>query len=194
MRGELSKYFDALIRVANALRSNGIDFELIGSMVLPIGYNIYWDVHDIDLFIMGESPFMNPDKFERIAAENDWDVGSSAFGNMYVEVLAGDAMIRVDLMENALDVYIPNELLDDHIMAKINGAEIKSMKVEGLVVLKAKEATDDAEEFLEELNERLMDSSIQLDKKKILRFIASYPEDERASLRHRIEMAGIYLD
>ncbi|MGC8597987.1 MAG: nucleotidyltransferase [Thermocladium sp.] len=194
MKGELSKYGDALIRVANALRSNGIDFELIGSMVLPIGYNIYWDVHDIDLFIIGESPFMNPDKFERIAAENDWDVGSSAFGNMYVEVLAGDTMIRVDLMENALDVYIPSELLDDHIMAKINGVEIKTMKVEGLVVLKAKEATDDAEEFLEELNERLMDSSIQLDKKKILRFIESYPEDERSSLRHRIEIAGIYLD
>lgn len=194
MKGELSKYGDALIRVANALRNNGIDFELIGSMILPIGYNIYWDVHDIDLFIIGESPFMNPDKFERIAAENDWDVGSSAFGNMYVEVLAGDTMIRVDLMENALDIYIPSELLDDHIMAKINGVEIKTMKVEGLVVLKAKEATDDAEEFLEELNERLMDSSIQLDKKKILRFIESYPEDERSSLRHRIEIAGIYLD
>ncbi|GGP19296.1 nucleotidyltransferase [Thermocladium modestius] len=194
MREELQKYFYALTSVARALRSIGVDFELIGSMVLPVGYGMYWDVHDVDLFVIGESPFMNPDKFEELAGRNDWDVGTSAFGNMYMEVLAGDSMIRVDLMENALDVYIPSKLLEDSLAAAVGEDKIKVMRVEGLIVLKAREATDEAEEFLEELNERLGDSSIRLDKKKILSFINEYPSDERKSLRHRIEMAGIYLD
>ncbi len=60
MREELQKYFYALTSVARALRSiGGVDFELIGSMVLPVGYGMYWDVHDVDLFVIGESPFMN---------------------------------------------------------------------------------------------------------------------------------------
>lgn len=194
MRGQLDKYIDALVRVAKALKDVGVNFELIGSMVLPVGYNIYWDVHDVDLFIIDESPFMNPDKFEELASAHDWDVGTSAFGNMYVEVLSGDSIIRVDFMENALDVYIPDKLLNDHLVATVKAEELKIMRIEGLIVLKAKEATDEAEEFLEELNEQLMDSSIRIDRKRILEFIDEYPTDERKSLRHRIEMAGIYLD
>ncbi len=195
-KGKLKPYVTALVKVAKAFRERGIDFVLIGSLILPLAYGIDWDVHDIDLFILNKSTLMDSELFEELARDMDWDVGESSFGGMYYEVVVGGDVVKVDLMENMLDVYVPEGILKDSIEVNVDGERIRVIRIEGLIVLKAREATDEARDFLENLSTILADprSRVEVDAGRILRYIEEFPEDERQGIRHRIEVSGIYLE
>ncbi len=127
----------ALVKVGSELNKRGIDFILIGSAVLPpLLYGIDWNIHDIDIFIINKSTITEPEVFEEIARENDWDVGMDMNGMMYYEILVNAQVIRVDLMENILDIYIPEEMIRNAVKVKVNGLEIRSIRLEDLLVLK----------------------------------------------------------
>lgn len=193
---DIKPYASALSMVARAFREKGVEFVLIGSLILPLVYGIDWNVHDVDIFLLNKSTLTDEEFFEDVARERDWDIGSTAFGGIYYEIVVGGEVVRVDLMENLLDVYVPQELFSDTVTVKVNGEEVKAIRIEGLIVLKAREATDEAEEFLEKLALVLTDprTSIELDKNKVRRYIESFPEDERGGIMHRIEASGIYLE
>nr|WP_252900543.1 nucleotidyltransferase [Vulcanisaeta sp. JCM 14467] len=126
----------ALVKVGSELSKRGVEFILIGSAVLPLLYGIDWNVHDIDIFITNKSTITEPDLFEEIARENDWDVGMDMNGMMYYEILINAQVIRVDLMENILDIYIPEEMIKNAVKVRVNGIEIRSIRLEDLLVLK----------------------------------------------------------
>lgn len=187
-------YVSALLMVSKAFRENNIDFVLIGSLILPLAYRIEWGVHDVDLFIMGRSAMVDEDLFREIARVHEWDVGLTAFGGLYYEVVVDGEVVRVDLMENLLDVYVPQGLIDDSMEIDVDGERIRAIRLEGLIVLKAREATDEAEEFLERLSSIIAEEGIDVDEGRMIRYIEMFPEDERDSIRHRIEISGIYLE
>jgi Predicted nucleotidyltransferase len=195
-RPSVKPYVAALSMVARVFRGRGVDFVLVGSLVLPLAYGIDWNVHDVDVFLLNKSTLTDEEFFEEVARENDWDVGLTAFGGVYYEVVVGGEVVRIDLMENLLDVYMPQELLNDTVTVRVDGEEVRAIRLEGLIVLKAREATDEAEEFLEELASVLADprTGVELDKGRVRRYIESFPEDERGGITHRIEVSGIYLD
>ncbi|MFP3216304.1 MAG: nucleotidyltransferase, partial [Vulcanisaeta sp.] len=148
MRGEKSNKVAELVRkvlvkVGSEFSKRGIEFILIGSAILPLLYGINWNIHDIDLFIINKSTVMEPELFEEIARENDWDVGMDMNGMMYYEILIDADVVRVDLMENLLDIYIPEGMISNAVRVKIDGLEIRSVRLEDLLVLKAREASEE---------------------------------------------------
>ena len=185
----------ALVKVGSELSKRGIEFILIGSAVLPLLYGIDWNVHDIDIFITNKSTITEPDLFEEIARENDWDVGMDMNGMMYYEILINAQVIRVDLMENILDIYIPEEMIRNAIKVKVNGTEIRSIRLEDLLVLKAREASEEGDEFLSRIAEILADpeSKLSIDKDYLRRAI-NYYADDKDSIERRLEKSGIYLE
>ena len=185
----------ALMKVGSELSKRGIDFILIGSAVLPLLYGIDWDVHDIDVFLTNKSTITEPDLFEEIARENDWDVGMDMNGMMYYEILINAQVIRVDLMENILDIYIPEEMINNAVKVKVDGIEIRSIRLEDLLVLKAREASEEGDEFLSRIAEILADpeSKLSIDKEYLKRAI-NYYTDDRDSIERRLEKSGIYLE
>ncbi len=200
MRGEKSNKVAELVRkvlvkVGSEFSKRGIEFILIGSAILPLLYGINWNIHDIDLFIINKSTVMEPELFEEIARENDWDVGMDMNGMMYYEILIDADVVRVDLMENLLDIYIPEGMISNAVRVKIDGLEIRSVRLEDLLVLKAREASEEGDEFLSRIAEILADpeSGISLDKEYLVKAINYYPDD-KDSIQRRLEKAGIYLE
>ncbi len=185
----------ALVKVASELSKRDIEFVLIGSAILPLLYDIDWNVHDIDIFITNKSTIMEPEVFEEIAKENDWDVGMDMNGMMYYEILINAQVIRVDLMENILDIYIPEDMIRNATKTRINGMEIRSIRLEDFLVLKAREASEEGDEDLSRIAEILADpeSRISIDKNYLKRAINYYPDDKE-SIERRLEKSGIYLE
>ncbi|GAB6944072.1 nucleotidyltransferase [Vulcanisaeta sp. JCM 14467] len=185
----------ALVKVGSELSKRGVEFILIGSAVLPLLYGIDWNVHDIDIFITNKSTITEPDLFEEIARENDWDVGMDMNGMMYYEILINAQVIRVDLMENILDIYIPEEMIKNAVKVRVNGIEIRSIRLEDLLVLKAREASEEGDEFLSRIAEILADPESRLSiNKEYLRRAINYYTDDRDSIERRLEKSGIYLE
>jgi len=182
--------------VVSALLRKGVDCVLIGSSILPLIYGLKWEVHDIDLFIINKSTIMEPEIFEEIARENDWDVGMDMHGMMYYEVLVDGDVVRVDLMENILDIYIPEPIIANSIIKKLDGTELRAIRLEDLVVLKAREASEEGDEFLSKIAELAADPEgrVKLDKDYLRRVIEYFPEDERDSITRRLERSGIYME
>ena len=186
----------ALLKVGKVFTNHNIDYVLIGSLVIPLVYKIPWDVHDIDLYILNKSVLTESEFFEEIAHENDWDIGTTMHGLIYYEVLVNGDVIRVDLMENILDIYIPEEMIRKCIKVKVNDIEIKCIRLEDLLLLKAREASEESEEYLSKIAEILADPkyNISIDKNYVLKVIDYFPEEERNSIIRRIEKCGIYLE
>lgn len=56
--------------------------------------------------------------------------------------------MRVDLLENILDIYIPLDFFSSLREVDLSGVKTRAVGLEELLVLKAKIATKEAEEFI----------------------------------------------
>lgn len=187
------KYVRTLGIVARELKRRGIEFVLVGSAVLPVVYRLDYDPHDIDLFILNKSTILDSELFDEIARENDWDVGTSEHGTLYYELVVGGDIVRVDLLENVLDVYIPEELVRSAREVDADGVKVMAIGLEELLVLKAKVATREAEEFINSVARMALERNIKLDYSKMRRYSELFPDDAEGILR-RLRRNGIYID
>lgn len=189
------KYREGLVQVADVLYGHGIDFVLIGSAILPLVYNIDYDPVDIDLFIINKSTILDYDIFEKIAQENEWDIGSTDHGTIYYELVVSGELLKIDLLENILDIYIHPQIVENPLIITINNTKIKSIKLEDLLVLKAKIATKDSEEFIAMVARLLADprTNISIDKNYIKK-IADLYQQEKENIIDRLNKNGIYID
>ncbi|ABL88863.1 conserved hypothetical protein [Pyrobaculum islandicum DSM 4184] len=187
------KYRYALKYVAEAFNKRGIEYILVGSAILPLAYNIDYDPKDVDLFILNKSTVLDNELFEEIAREYDWDLGTSDHGTIYYELIISGDTVRVDLLENILDIYIPMEFFSDVREIDINNVKIRSIGLEELLVLKAKIATKEAEEFINELARIILEHDIKINYNKIKRLATLYPEDSEGIIK-RLRRNGIYVE
>jgi len=191
----LEKYKRALIAVAESLISHDVDFVLVGSAILPLIYGVQYDPKDVDIFVVNKSTIMDNELFENIAKERDWDIGTTEHGTIYYELIIGGESVRVDLVENILDIYIPPQIFNNVIYKDLNNIKIKSIRLEDLLVLKARAATKDAEVFINEMARMISDvmSNITIDKGYIRSIVEYFPQDERESILNRLMKNGIYV-
>jgi predicted nucleotidyltransferase len=190
---QLDKYRHALRRVVEELEKRGVEHVLIGSAILPLVYNIKYDPRDIDLFILNKSTVLDNELFEEIAKENDWDMGTSDHGTIYYELIVSGDTVRVDLLENILDIYIPPEFFSDLKEINLNGVKTKAIGLEELLVLKAKIATKEAEDFINEVARLILENDIRLNYDKVKKYAYLYPEDSEGILK-RLRRNGIYVE
>lgn len=191
---EIDRYKRALARVSRAFKKKGVDFVLIGSAILPIIYKVPYDPGDVDIHVVNKSTIADYGLFEEIARENDWDIGTNIHGMIYYELLVGDSIVRVDIVENLLDVYIPPQIVENAIVVEVDGETIKSIRLEDQLILKARSATDEV--FLSEVARLIADPEVGIgvDREYMKKVIAYFPEDEQKPIAHRLERNGIYLD
>ena len=189
------KYRRGLAQVAKALKARDIDFVLIGSAILTITYNLKdYDPGDIDLFITNASTVAQYELFEEIAKENDWDIGNTMHGTIFYEVLIGGELVRIDLLENILDIFIPQQILENPIIVKLDDIEVKSIRVEDQLLLKARSETKEGEEFIAMIAEKVAEGVLEIDMKYLKHALGYFPEEERESIAKRLRKNGIYLE
>ena len=189
------RYRRALASVVKALSSRGIDSVLIGSAVLTITYNVEdYDPGDIDLFITNASTVTQYELFEEIARENDWDIGNTMHGTVFYEVLVGGELVRVDLLENILDIYVPIQMIENALRIEVDGVETRSIRLEDQLLLKARSETREGEEFIAWVAEKVAEGSLRLDTKYLISALNYFSEEERESIAKRLRKNGIYID
>ncbi len=182
-----------LAEVVGEFRKRGIDSVLIGSFSIPVLYNVLWDGDDIDLFITNKSPMFDLELFEEIALEKGWTVGTNPYGLPYFEVDVKEEVVRVELFENVFDIYIPEKLIENTARVNIDGNELKVIKAEQLIVLKARAASEEDIEFLKRMKNELIDKGkLKINFSEIEKALEAFPEDERNSIRRRIAKIGFY--
>ncbi|MEM1903066.1 MAG: nucleotidyltransferase [Pyrobaculum sp.] len=189
----LDKYKNALKQTVSELEKRGVEYVLVGSAVLPFVYKIEYDPGDLDIFILNKSTVLDNELFEEIARENDWDFGTSDHGTIYYELIIGGESVRVDLLENILDIYIPLDFFTELKEIELNSVKIKSIGLEELLVLKAKIATKEAEDFINEVARLVIENNIKLNYSKIKKLASLYPEDTEGILK-RLRRNGIYIE
>ncbi|MGC9117557.1 MAG: nucleotidyltransferase [Thermoproteus sp.] len=189
------KYKDGLIRVGDALRRHGVEFVLVGSAVLPLVYNIDLDPVDLDLFIINKSTILDYELFEKIAQENEWDIGTTDHGTIYYELVVSGELLKIDLLENILDIYIPPQIIENSLTIKIDNFDIRSIRLEDLLVLKAKMATKDAEDFIANIARMLADPKYNISiNKSYIKNIINLFTSEKENIIDRLNKNGIYIE
>lgn len=76
---------------------------------------------------------------------------------------------------------------------ELNSVKIKSIGLEELLVLKAKIATKEAEDFINEVARLVIENNIKLNYSKIKKLASLYPEDTEGILK-RLRRNGIYIE
>jgi predicted nucleotidyltransferase len=189
------KYREGLLHIGRALQRYGVEFVLVGSAILPLVYNIDYDPLDVDLFIINKSTILDYELFEKIAQENEWDIGTTDHGTIYFEMVVSGELLKIDLLENILDIYIPSQILENTINIKIDNLYVRSIKLEDLLVLKAKMATKDAVDFIANIARILADPKYNISiNKTYIKSIIDLFSSEKENIIDRLNKNGIYID
>lgn len=191
----IEKMKSVLVDVARAFYSNEVDFVVIGSFVIPLLYNVPWSTYDIDLFITNKSTVVEYELFEKIAIENGWDIGTTPYGTPYYEILRNGDTIRIDLLENIYDIYVPKTIIDRAHSIKVNNVEVKVIRLEDQIVLKARAASEVDVEFLKQVLSKLVKKKrVKITIENIEQAILAFPETEQNSIRRRLALIGFYTE
>ncbi len=190
---QLEKVKKVLAKVATELYKNNIDFVVIGSFVIPLLYNIPWSTYDIDLFITNRSTVVEYELFEKIAIENGWDIGTTPYGTPYYEIYYDGEVIRIDLLENIYDIYVPKKMIERAKEVNVEGVKIKVIRLEDQLVLKARAASEEDVSFLKTILEKLVKRNlVKVTIGSIEEAIQAFPETEQNSIRRRLALIGFY--
>jgi len=93
------------------LRTVGIDGIIIGSTCIDIALDRPSE-EDLDLFTTSISPLIEEYKIRQLAYEHGWSTGTTELGTPSITINLGDVDITVELYENIMDFYIPEEALN----------------------------------------------------------------------------------
>ena len=171
----------------------GIEGIIIGDTCINLELGNKQLEGDIDLFVTNMSPIMESNRIIVVAEEKGWSTGTTELGTPSIILRVNDADITVELYENVLDFYIPQELIELCLQEyDINGTKIRCLSKECWLVLKAKRgAMQDLSEirFALELIER---NNVKLDKNKIMKAIEIFGEEAQA-IYDRLRSAGLKL-
>jgi len=160
------------------LRKEGIDGIIIGSTVLGLALKKREFEDDIDLFTTSLSPLVDEERIREIASRNGWSVGYTELGTPSITLNVDGSDIRVDLYENIMDFYIPQQALDVcRRSLAIEGTEIKFVALECWLVFKARRGAQSDINALTEVKRLEDDRVVKLDLNLMKRVIELYEED-----------------
>ncbi|MEM4431803.1 MAG: nucleotidyltransferase [Desulfurococcaceae archaeon] len=164
-----------------------IDFVIIGDTAIQLYMNKNVFENDVDLFILEPGIVGYEDLYIEIANENGWSYGTTEVGTPRLVAGTSNGEIVVELYENMLDFNIPEQILKDASIVNIEGIEVKILKPEQYLVLKAKQGVD-----LDKLK-RIVKQLNSIDRKLIKKTLNYIDENERKVIETRLVEAGLEI-
>jgi len=171
--------------VANALSQKGIDAVIVGEVCLQLLYKIPVETRDFAVFILNKSPFLEPQVFEEIGAENGWDVGFTDIGTPYYLIRKNGEEYVVELIENIGDIYIPDRMLKNAMQVKINDIKVKVLRLEDYILIACRTSRPEDYNFLERIKKLKNMGKIKINTKYLSKNISLFKEDE-SFIRRRL--------
>jgi predicted nucleotidyltransferase len=165
-------------KVLEEISREGIEGILIGNTCLNIELGNKFLEGDLDLFVTSLSPLTESTRIIAMAEEKGWSTGTTELGTPSITITVNNIDITVELYENIMDFYIPQEILDLCLQEySIEGNKIRCLSKECWIVLKARRgASQDLNEvsFAIELLEK---NGIKIDKNKLKKAVEAFTED-----------------
>jgi len=183
----MSYTLDDMVEVLSVFISYGIKFIIIGDTVVQLALKRKELTGDIDLFIIEPSIFLEEEMYKRIAEENKWDYSTTEAGTPRLVARINSREIVLELYENFMDIYIPDDIINDVKTLKIKDTKISMLNPEQYFVLKARQGVDldRIAEYVKKLK--------KIDYKLIKKTIEKYPEEEQQLIKERLKSIGLKL-
>jgi len=177
---------DVLVR----LKESGVDGVIIGSTVLMIYLNLDEFEDDLDIFVVNFSPYSNEDLVRSIAARLGCELSQSGWGTPALYCMFNGDEVVVELHENVLDFYIPNEVIKSSREFKLLDIKVRHITLEDYIVLKARAGREHDLEDLNIISDIVRKGDLKVNINAIkdrIRWV--FPDEERLLL-NRLRQAG----
>lgn len=159
------------------MREISIDGIVIGNTCIDIALNRPSE-DDLDLFVTSMSPLLEEDRIRNIAYQRGWSTGSTDLGTPSITMNIDGVDITIELYENILDFYIPNEALNIcRRSIDIDGNIINYIAPECWLVFKARRGANKDLSELMLFKQIAEEEKMSIDRNLIEKVIELYEED-----------------
>ncbi len=184
---------ETLAEAVSKLRSNGIDGVIIGSTVYMIYLKLKEFEDDIDIFTTTISPTFDEDIVRDAAGKLKCLVGQTEWGTPQLRCHFRGDEVTIELHENIYDFYIPSEMIEDARTVSIGSVDIKILRLEDYLVLKAKAGRDADFEDLRFLADLISSKDLSISVGKIIDRLNLFDEYEAKLIKKRLKEAGLKI-
>ena len=181
----------SLAKVIAQLRERNIDGVIVGSTayMLRLGFRELED--DVDLFTTSIMPSFDEDIVLNAAEELGCLLGQNEWGGPQLRCPINGEEVTVELHENIYDFYIPKEMLDDSETLVISGVNLKVIRVEDYLILKAKAGRDQDLEDLRYLSDLIKNKKLKIRKELLRQRLSLFDEYEAKLIVRRLKDSKI---
>jgi len=182
-----------LAEIIKALRSKGIDGVIIGSTsyMLALGLKEFED--DVDIFVTSLSPTFDEDVIRSRAEELGCFVGQTEWGTPQLHCRIKGKDIIVELYENMYDFYIPEDMLNEAITYKVNDVEVKALRVEDYIIIKAKTGRERDIEDIRYLSDLIKSGELKINTNMMKKRLRLFEDYEVRLITRKLEGVSIKL-
>jgi predicted nucleotidyltransferase len=166
------------------------DFVIIGDTIVDISLGRKGTESDVDLFITSFSPIFEEDKIREFAYRQGWDFGKTPIDTPRVIANYEDYELQIDFYENFQDFFVPEKVLENYIMIKLDGDQFKSIKLEDYILLKANAFREEDEDELKSLVYLISEGKLRINKDYLSSHVELFDENAK-SIKDRLQLVGI---
>ena len=184
---------DDLISLLEELQKRGFRGVIIGSTVISLELREKKFEDDVDFFAFEPSPLIEEDTYRSWANELGWEMTYTELGTPRLIARVGGTDIVLEFYENIHDFYVPPEMLERAPAKKLKKVEIKVLKPEDYIVLKAKAGRDEDMEDLQKIRELINMGKLKIDERLVKEAINMLPEEDQKLTIKRLKQLGFRL-
>ncbi|MCC6045478.1 MAG: nucleotidyltransferase [Ignisphaera sp.] len=167
-----------IVKALEVMAKEGIEGILIGDTCLNIELGNKFFEGDLDLFVTSLSPLMESSRIIALAEEKGWSTGATELGTPSVTITVNNIDITVELYENIMDFYIPQEIIDICQQEyNVEGSKIRCISKECWIVLKARRGSSQDLSKISFALELIERNNIKIDKNKLKKAVEAFAED-----------------
>lgn len=183
--------------LAEALRRlsfEGIGGVIIGSTTYALRLGVKELEDDVDLFTTTISPVFDEDVVFEAAEKIGCQLGSTEWGTPSLEcVLSSECVVPIELYENIHDFYVPSEMLEEAETLEIEGVEVRVLRIEDYIILKARAGREQDMETLSYISDLIKSKALKVDSKILTGRLSLFDEDERKLIMRRLNTVSIRI-
>lgn len=170
-------------KVIKLLRYEGVDGVIVGSTVIDLALRRDSFEGDIDIFVTSLSLLANYGILEDFARKYGCVLGSTWLGTPNITCFIEGEEISIDFYENMFDFYIPEEIIKDSLTYEVSGVEVRAIRPEDYIVLKATAGRDKDMEALRKVKEYIENGKLKISRKLIESRIELFGEPQTITRR-----------
>ena len=182
---------EVLAEVISRLRDSGIDGVIVGSTVYMIYLRLKEFEDDIDIFTTNISPTFDEDLVRDVAKKLGCIMGQTEWSTPQLRCYFSGSEVTVELHENIYDFYIPSEIIESARTITIGNVDIRVIRLEDYLILKARAGRDADFEDLRFLVDLINSGSLNIDLGKIAERLGLFDEYEAKLIRKRLKEVGL---